>query len=51
MTNALKFGAALALIMGVAAAAPAYADSTTTQTEIQSSGTVDAGKLDRQECR
>jgi sporulation protein YlmC with PRC-barrel domain len=45
MTNVLKFGAALALVMGVAAAAPAYADSTTTQTEMQSSGAVDAGKL------
>ena len=44
MNNIVKFGAALALVMGVAAA-PSFADSTTTQTEIQSNGTVDAGKL------
>lgn len=44
MNSIVKFGAALALVMGVAAA-PAYADSTTTQTEIQAGSTVDAGKL------
>jgi sporulation protein YlmC with PRC-barrel domain len=47
MNTIVKFGAALALVMGVAAA-PAYADSTTTaiQTaESQTTGAVDAGKL------
>jgi sporulation protein YlmC with PRC-barrel domain len=44
MNKVVKFGAALALVMGVAGA-PAYADSTTTTTEIQTNGAVDAGKL------
>lgn len=45
MNNISKFGAALALVMSAAVAVPAYADSTTTQTELQMSGAVDAGKL------
>jgi sporulation protein YlmC with PRC-barrel domain len=48
MNNIVKFGAALALVMGAAGAAPSFADNmttTTTTTDAQAAGTVDAGKL------